>query len=147
MDVAEGASCGCCRPASRDLVIETTVLRVAGETCDRCSDTVETVRQAARDLQDALLERNVRVRLIEHAASPDRVDASNTVLINGRPVEEWLGATRVSTDCPSCSELLGRNTCCGAIEHEGSVHESYTVEQIRDAALTALGIAGEGGCC
>jgi hypothetical protein len=33
-------------------VIETTVLRVDENTCDRCSDTVETVRQAARDLQD-----------------------------------------------------------------------------------------------
>lgn len=147
MDVAEGASCGCCRPASRDLVIETTVLRVDGETCDRCGTTVETVRQAARDLQDVLFARNVRVRLIERAASPEQVDASNTVLINGRPVEEWLGARRVSTDCPSCGDLLGRSTCCGAIETDGALYESYTAEQIRDAAFAALGLADSGGCC
>ncbi len=138
---------GCCSPAPRSIVIETTVLRVGDKTCDRCGTTVETVRSAARDLQDVLLALNVRVSLIEHASSTDEIDASNTVLINGRPVEEWLGAKRVSTDCPSCGDLLGESTCCGAIEVEGTVFESYTAEQIRDAAFAALGTVDVGGCC
>lgn len=138
---------GCCSPAPRSIVIETTVLRVGDETCDRCGTTVETVRSAARDLQDVLLALNVRVSLIEHASSTDAIDVSNTVLINGRPVEEWLGAKRVSTDCPSCGDLLGESTCCGAIEVEGTVFESYTAEQIRDAAFAALGAVDVGGCC
>ncbi len=138
---------GCCSPAPRSIVIETTVLRVGDETCDRCGTTIEIVRSAARDLQDVLFALNVRVSLVEHAASEDDIDASNAVLVNGRPVEEWLGAKRVSTDCPSCGDLLGESTCCGAIEVEGTVFESYTAEQIRDAAFAALGTVDAGGCC
>lgn len=137
---------GCCPTAPRSLVIETTVLRVDGETCDRCEETVEAVRAAARDLQAELLPANVRVTLIEHSADPDRVPESNTVLINGRSVEEWLGARRVATDCPSCSDLVGTSVCCGAVEVDGRVQESYTAEQIREAAYAALGIV-DAGCC
>jgi hypothetical protein len=128
-------------------VIEMTVLRVDGETCERCGDTVEAVRAAVEQLKTVLTPLSVPVTLIEHAVSADNLAASNSVMVNGRPVEEWIGAERVSTDCPSCGDLLGEATCCGALSVEGNVQESFSVEQVRDAAFTALDFGGSGGCC
>lgn len=138
---------GCCSSAPKSLVIETTVLRVDGETCERCGGTVEAVRSAAKQLESVLTPRGVRVTLVEHAASADNIEDSNSVMINGRSLEEWIGAERVSTDCPSCGDLVGESTCCGAVSVGGTVHESFSVDQIQDAAFAALGMGDAAGCC
>ena len=138
---------GCCSPAPKSLVIETTVLRVDGETCERCGGTVEAVRSAVAQLETVLTPLGVRVTLIEHAASADNLEDSNSVMINGRSLEEWIGAERVSTDCPSCGDLVGEAACCGAVSVDGAIQESFSVEQVRDAAFAALGFGGSGGCC
>lgn len=138
---------GCCSSQPRSIVIETTVLRVEGDTCDRCGSTVESARTAARELGTMLEPLNVRVTLVEHASAADDIDASNSVLINGRPIEELLGATRVTTDCPSCGDLLGESTCCGAVQIGDELHESFSAGQIREAAFAALGPVGGGDCC
>lgn len=136
---------GCCS-AARSVIIEATVLRVEGETCDRCSGTIDAARVAARELEAELVPLNVPVTLIEHASASDRIADSNTVLVNGRPVESWIGAQRVSTDCPSCGDLLGESTCCSAITVDDELHESYSVDQIREAAFAALGLGDACGC-
>lgn len=138
---------GCCTPTPRSIVIESTVLRVDDETCDRCSETVDAVRTAAEDLSVSLAPLGVRVTLVEHAATADEIESSNSVMINGRSIEEWLGAERVSTDCPSCGDLIGASTCCAAVRIGDTVQESFTVEQVKDAAIAALGVVDVGGCC
>ena len=138
---------GCCSPAPKSLVIETTVLRVDGETCERCGDTVEAVRSAVKQLETVLTPLDVRVTLIEHAASAENLDDSNSVMINGLSLEEWIGAERVSTDCPSCGDLVGEAACCAAVSVDGAVQESFSVEQVRDGAFAALGFGDAGGCC
>lgn len=138
---------GSCCPPAKSVVIECTVLRVEGETCERCGATVEAVRAAVKDLERMLTPLGVRVTLVEHEASPDETASSNTVMINGRSIDGWLGAEKVETDCPSCAGLLGvESVCCGAVAIGGTVQESYTAEQVREAALTALGLTGEAGC-
>lgn len=137
---------GCCSQR-KSLVIETTVLRVEGETCERCGGTVEAVRSAAKELEAMLAPLDVRVTLIEHAASADNIEDSNTVMINGKSIEEWIGAERVSTDCPSCGDLVGESTCCGAVSVGGTVQESFSVEQVREAAIAALGLGEPKSCC
>lgn len=134
---------GCCSGA-RSVVIEASVLRVDGETCDRCNGTIDAVREATRQLEAELSPMNVRVSLIEHDAGS--VPESNVVLINGKPIEAWIGGERVETDCTSCGDLLGESTCCGAVSVGDEVHESFTEQHIREAALAALGLAGECGC-
>src|SRR5512139_3482262 len=111
---------------TRSLVIEATFLRVDGETCDRCSDTQTAVRQAVQALEPALAALGVPVTLVEHDASTEDLVDSNTVVINGRPLEEWLGAERVSTECPSCGDLIGESACCSALSVSDRVHESLT---------------------
>jgi hypothetical protein len=128
----------CCAP-KRIIAIETTVLRVEGETCNRCGDTVEAVRTAVAELTKALASLQVEVTLTEHAATKENLTDSNSVVINGRPIEEWIGAERVSTECASCGDLVGESVCCAAVSVDGAVQESYTAQQVRDAAFAALG--------
>lgn len=137
----------CCSSAPRNLVIETTAIRVDGQTGGRCSDTVESARIAARELQVEFEPFNVTVTLIEHDAISDDLSDSNSVVINGRSVEEWIGADRVLTECGPCGDLIGEPVCCGAVSIEGAITESYNVEQIREAALTALNEYSSGCCC
>jgi hypothetical protein len=142
---------GCCAPAPKSIVIETTVLRVDGETCERCNGTIDNARVAAGELKSQLKPLGIEVTLVEHATTMENLPDSNSVLINGRPIEQWLGAERVSTECASCGDLCGEESvCCGAISLGDTVQESYTVEHVREAAMMALGVAlsgGGGGCC
>lgn len=139
---------GCCSPR-KEVVIETTVLRVNGETCDRCGGTVENARVAAEELNAQLAPLGVDVRLVEHATIRENLPDSNSVVINGTPIEQWLQAQRVETECVSCGDLCDEESvCCGAMTVDGEVHESYTVEHIREAVMRALGVVlSGGGCC
>lgn len=141
---------GCCSSAPKTIVIETTVLRIDGETCERCNTTIDNARVAADALKTQLKPLGVEVSLVEHATTKENLPDSNSVIINGKPIEEWLGAERVSTECVSCGDLCGEESvCCGAISLGDTVQESYSVEHIREAAMMALGalLSGGGSCC
>lgn len=58
-------------PEGRSLVIEATFLRVEGETCDRCGDTLSSVREAAQALERGLAPLNTPVTLTEHDATAE----------------------------------------------------------------------------
>lgn len=140
---------GCCSPAPKEIVVETTVLRVDGETCERCNGTIDNARVAVQELKTMLKPLGVEVTLVEHATTIENLPDSNSVLINGKPIEEWLGAQRVSTECASCGDLCSEESVsCGAVSIGDEVHESYSVEHIREASMTALGaVLSSGGCC
>jgi len=140
---------GCCPPVRKSVVIETTVLRVDGETCERCNGTIDNARIAAGELKAQLRPLGVDVTLVEHATTIENLPDSNSVLINGKPIEQWLGAERVSTECASCGDLCDEESvCCGAISLDDTVQESYAVEHIREAAMLALGaVLSSGRCC
>lgn len=127
-------------PQARSLLIEATFLRVEGETCDRCGDTSASVRAAADALEKGLAPLNIPVTLIEHDATAENLPDSNTILINGRSLEDLLGAERVATDCPSCSDLVGESVCCSAVSMDGAIHESLTADHVMRAALIAIGM-------
>lgn len=120
-----------------------------GETCERCNGTIDNARAAADELKAQLKPLGVEVTLVEHATTMENLPDSNSVIINGRSIEEWLGATRVSTECASCGDLCGEESvCCGAISLDDAVQESYTIEHVREAAMMALGVAlSSRGCC
>jgi len=126
---------GCCS-GPREVFIETRVLIVDGKTCSRCSDTIRAARVAADHLAAELASMNVSVTLIEQEATT--VSESNTVLVNGKPIEVLIGAQRITTDCPSCTALTGEMSCCGAIDDGGKVSEAVTEDQLRQAVMAAL---------
>lgn len=123
----------------REITIESAVLRVEGETCERCCSTVDAVREAVARLEPMLAEHHLSVRLVEHSLDASQLERSNSVLVNGRPLEALLGAERVATDCPSCADLVGESSCCGALQIGDTVSESPTADMLVAAVMAGVG--------
>lgn len=110
-------------------------LVVGGGTCERCGDTGMSVRVAAAELDRLLAPRGVAVRLEEKAVAPFAVAESNRVFVNGRALEDILGAEVLMNCCRSCGELLGQGTDCRALRLDGRVYEALPAELIVRAGL------------
>ncbi|MDI6712414.1 MAG: DUF2703 domain-containing protein [Anaerosomatales bacterium] len=132
---------GCCSP-DREVAVEVKRLVMGGQTCERCGDAWDAALAAVRAVEGELAGYGVRVRLIETQLPPERITESNTVLVAGRPAEEWLdGAVLPSdSDCPSCGELVGEPVCCRSYEVAGEEVEALTPEVIATAIRRAAGI-------
>lgn len=105
-----------------------------GRTCDRCSGTGTNVRAVIRKLNTSLRSRRVRFRLKETLLKPDRLAESNSIIVDGQPLETILPATGVTTtECGSCGELLGQATDCRAVTRDGKIHETIPPQIIHDA--------------
>lgn len=107
------------------------------ETCPRCGSTELEVEKAVRELSQILEESSVAVSLIKKSIDPDtfRKDAlqSNKILIAGKTLEEWLGAT---TGQSKCCETCG-DAECRTVEYGGDTHEAIPAELIVRAGITA----------
>ncbi len=124
---------------ARRLTIEWRHLDADGRTCDRCSDTGLSLRQAVEELRREWQLLGVEIVVRETKLGPEDVAQSNLLLFNGRPLEDLLqGARVVETDCPSCAGLIGSATCCRAIEFRGALFERVSAELIRAGAVRAL---------
>lgn len=111
-----------------------------GRTCDRCHDTGANLRAVVRKLNTSLRSRRVRFRLKETLLKPDQLAESNSIIIDGQPLETMLPAMRVtSTECGSCGELLGQATDCRALNKDGRIHETIPEEVIHDALRKVVG--------
>src|SRR5688572_12803283 len=111
-----------------------------GRTCDRCHDTGANLRAVVRKLNTSLSSRRVRFRVKETLLKPDRLAESNSIIIDGQPLETVLPATRVTTtECGSCGELLGQATDCRAVTNDGTIHETIPAEMIHDALSKVAG--------
>lgn len=132
---------GCCSP-DREILVEVKRLVVDGRTCDRCQDAWGAALAAVRALEGELAGHGVRVRLVETQLPPERIDESNTVLVAGRPVEEWLAGTvkPASSECPTCGELVGEPACCRSYEVAGEAAEALTADLIDAAIRRAAGV-------
>lgn len=130
---------GCCSP-DKEIVVEVKRLVIDGQTCARCGEAWDAALRAVRSLEGELAGAGASVRLIEHPLPPERIEESNTVLIDGRPVEEWLaGEVAVAaSECPSCSELVGEPACCRSYEvageHAAALSPEVIARAIRQAA-------------
>ena len=112
-----------------------------GRTCDRCGETGANLRATIRKLNTSYRSRGLRFRLKETRLTPERLAESNTILIDGRPLESILPATRaISTECGSCGELTGQPSECRALSHNGTIDETISPELIRHALLKAAGV-------
>lgn len=119
-------------------------LTVGGATCERCGDTGRSVREAAAELDRLLAPRGIAVRLEEKALPPFAVAESNRVFLNGRALEDILGAEVLLNGCPSCGELLGAETDCRALRLDGRVYEALPRELVVRAGLAEANRIGAG---
>ncbi|MCS7241523.1 MAG: DUF2703 domain-containing protein [Candidatus Caldatribacterium sp.] len=122
----------------RRLVLSWQRLLIDGTTCPRCSDTEKELEKAYDILRASLTPLDVEVVLKKEELTVEEFQknplASNLLLINGRPLEDWLGASVGASVC--CSVCGPRE--CRTLEVEDKVHEVIPCELIVRGALLAL---------
>ena len=116
-----------------------------GTTCERCGNTGEAVARAAATLQAALRPLDIAVVLeqteIDPAAFHGEPEASNRILIAGRPLESWLGASTGSSPCcGACGD-----THCRTLELGGEHYDAVPENLILAAAFAALPFLADDG--
>lgn len=109
----------------------------SGQTCERCSCTGEAAEAAFDKLGRCLREIGIEVHLekisIDQSAFSANPIASNRILIDGTPVEKWLGGTTGSSKC--CGPC--GDSECRTITIDGHVYEAVPEELIIRAGLLA----------
>ena len=117
------------------LEIEWRHLDKDGKTCDRCSDTGETVRAAYADLVEELKPKGWEVTLKETLLTDQEIPESNSIYFNGIAIEKLLPDTRKSENgCALCGEILGSPTMCRTLERDGQTFEVIPAGMIAEAA-------------
>ncbi len=119
------------------LKIEWQRLMVDGQTCPRCGATEKEVDRAYRSLEQSLAPSGIKVVLEKHELSHEAFQRdpsrSNRLLLNGHPLEEWLGfRVGQSPCCGPCGD-----TECRTLEAGGQVYETIPADLIIKAGLLA----------
>lgn len=112
------------------------------ETCARCGSTGEEVEKAFKSLEKSLDSLGIETVLERKALDAETcgkdISQSNRILINGRLLEEWLGAASGRSSCESCCEKLDSDGVeCRTVEVDGRVFETIPAELIVKAGLQA----------
>lgn len=131
-----------------ELHVEWKHLSVNGKTCPRCSSTGSAVRDAVKTLERILAPHGIHVRYSETELRPEEFSlnplASNEIRINGRLLEEWLGAR---TEKTICCDVCGDREC-RAVELNETLYEAIPPGLIVKAGLAAaLHLLNNSGCC
>jgi hypothetical protein len=116
----------------KKVIVEWFRYEKEGNTCCRCGDSTEVVRRVV----DEFKARNsdLDVELKEYSLGEDRIDLSNTVKINGKDIMDILGEkSRFLTACPSCTDLIGKETDCNSYVYKGKIYDSLPDEMLREA--------------
>jgi hypothetical protein len=120
------------------LVIKWYYLSVDGKTCPRCSETGKELFKAVDILQKFLSPLGFEVVFEEVEITPEDFSSnplkSNEVRINGRPLEDWIGAKTTQTPC---CDVCGEQEC-RALEVGQELQEVVTAELVVKAALMAV---------
>jgi hypothetical protein len=116
----------------KKIIVEWFRYEKEGNTCCRCGDSTEVVRRVV----DEFRARNtdLGVELEEYSLDEDRIGLSNTVKINGRDIMDILGEKqRVLTACPSCTDLIGKETDCNSYIYKGKIYDALPDEMLMEA--------------
>ncbi len=127
-------------PRIKRLVIEWRHLVVDGGTCERCGATGSEVRTAVDALTQELGAHGIKVVFKETPLGTDRLEESNKILLNGKPIEDLIAGGVTETSCSSCSTLTGTSACCRAVEVDNQQYEEIPAWLIKRAAYRAVGL-------
>jgi len=109
-----------------------------GLTCPRCADTERELERACKILEEVLRPLGYKVKLFKEAMSLEDFQKdplrSNLLLINERPLEEWLEA---KTGSSPCCEVCGERECRTLVINSQSF-EVITADLIIKGALKAI---------
>ena len=102
-----------------------------GQTCERCSSTESSVDASFIQLKKELSEVGIEVELKKEKLAPSTFKKdplqSNRIMINERPLEDWIGATVGKSQC--C-------TVCGESECRTISTAQNTFETIPENIIT-----------
>jgi len=119
----------------KNLEIEWRHLEKEGKTCERCADTGRELRIALERLVEDLEPQGWRVSLKETLLSDAQLQESNSIYLNGLPIEALLPQTSKSENCcASCGDLLGFPVLCRTLERNGQTFEAIPAAMIVEAA-------------
>jgi hypothetical protein len=112
-------------------------LVVHGETCDRCSGTLQALHDAIATLRVSLAPLDIQPVLETQVIESDEFKTapaeSNRVWLLGRPIEDWLGASAGSSACCSvCGDAQ-----CRTLDLDGRTYETIPAELFIRAGLSA----------
>ncbi len=122
----------------KNLTIEWKHYDKQGKTCIRCTDTGKSLRQLFTEIGDLPELKDVKISFIETKLSENQMSESNSLLLNGVPIEDLIGATISHNACDSCSDLADSDCYCRAVTVENITYESIPVELIKKAVLKVL---------
>jgi hypothetical protein len=113
------------------------LLNDKNQTCPRCSETGETVNTGVLKLKNALAELGIEVELIQKAIDFSVFEnnplQSNSILINGKLLEDWIGG---ETGKSKCCDVCGDSEC-RTISFGENTFESIPENLIIKAGLLA----------
>ena len=134
---------------TKTLTIKWQRLLTDGQTCPRCGSTEAEIDKAVAILRQSLNPLGVEVILEKGELSVDQFKQdslqSNTILVNDRLLEDWLGA---QTGQSKCCDVCGP-TDCRTMEAGGDVFEVIPADLVVKAGLLAAAqlLGNAGGCC
>jgi len=104
-------------------------------TCSRCRTTDKNVERTVRGLRKALEEAGVAVDFKTTKLPVSKLAQSNSILINGKDVEELVNGKRkaLSSACRGCSEIMESPCECRAYTYRGKKHSYIPQAMIREA--------------
>ena len=109
----------------------------SGQTCARCTDTGSTVENACNKLKKSFVELDIKVELkkkmLDFSIFAKDPLQSNRIWIEGKPLEEWIGATVGQSQC---CEVCGDSEC-RTISIDQNTFEIIPEELIIRAGLLA----------
>jgi hypothetical protein len=111
------------------------------QTCERCGDTQTELRLAAGTLERCLRPLNMDVELEKLSIDPQTfahdTSQSNRILVDDRPLEDWLGGKVGMSLCGFCCKELGKNVRCRTVTLDGQTYEAIPAALIVRAGLLA----------
>lgn len=132
---------------AKTLTIKWQRLLSEGQTCPRCGSTEAEVEKAVMVLGQTLEPLSIEVVLEKGGLSIEQFKQdtlqSNMVWINGRLLEDWLGA---QTGQSECCDVCGPNDC-RTMDVGGEVYEVIPADLIVKAGLLAAAqLLGQENC-
>jgi len=120
----------------KKIIIEWLHYEKEGQTCCRCSDSSESIKSVIEKIKPLLKTKNIELELKETLLGEKNIDLSNTVRINGKDIMNLLNEKYgTMTECPSCTELIGKATSCKTFVYSGDTHDALPEKMLLDAIL------------
>ena len=125
----------------KTIMIEWKHLDVEGETCDRCYDTGENLTNEVKRLNRTFEPQGIHIEIKDTLLDANQVEQSNSLLFDGRLIEEILDIEIADSYCASCSDLIGEATSCRTVKYEGQEYEDIPAKAIRHAVYKITGVS------